>query len=464
MLLSLLAGCGCPTFADMEVRDPAGLGDAALDEAIVAGIADFAAWTGREGVCVPAVEVREDVLPAVSSAVGRYRGPKRPILVEPGGHDVEEVVRHELCHALDFEEGHSVENMDLFPPEDIPANEFYVTDESRSNEAFARACERVPDLDLPLALEARCGDTLLSARDRYLHDIVWSEADALSLSNDPRDVRFEAARLDLDVDLYIQGTGSAGGDLLLAVDWHDPARDHYVAGVVRVRPGTGELDARLEIPSESMEPRLVVAASDDGVVVIVGDTAPGGADVAAAYTVDLEARTVTPLVLVGLPSMIQEIAVSEGVLYAIGAETTVGTWDLDTGAHAVLTPPGRVWSALRPTAGGIEAHTAAGFARYDRATDAWEVYPPLANVGGFARLSETERLFAYHYDGLRGTAVLDLSTRTWHLASDPCVSLDMEPTTAWADVGGSAWALGGYSAERPGAGVPLYRFDPVAPG
>lgn len=54
MVVLLLVACArCPTFEEMEVTDPDSVGDEGLVAEIEGAVADFQAWTGREGVCVP---------------------------------------------------------------------------------------------------------------------------------------------------------------------------------------------------------------------------------------------------------------------------------------------------------------------------------------------------------------------------------------------------------------------------
>ncbi|MDP2316598.1 MAG: hypothetical protein Q8P41_27135 [Pseudomonadota bacterium] len=465
MLLSLLAACTpCPTFAETVTTDPDGVGDAAVYEGIAQGIADFAAWTGRAGVCVPEVQVRADVWPEYPSVIGRYQGSGEPILVEPEATEVARVVRHELCHALDTQEDHSAPNEDLFPTEATPKSDLYPTDEARSRETFADACEAEPtDIVLAQVLGERCSRDLVPAPTRYLHETVWTGVEPTPISDTPRDIGIIATDVTLDPDLYVDGVAGLDGALVLGVNWFVLELDRYVTGLVRVDTTTGALSARIELPRDVEHPgQVVVAASDGDVVAFVqGETL-------AAYRVDLDTGAAEPIPLSGLPDYVEGAAVSEGALYVHGyahracvtgwcTEPVLLAYDLDSAAPIDLPSPGRVWS-VRPAVGGIEAHTDAGFARYERIVGTWDILPAPYGIGGFARLSEHERVFAYAHGDLRGTVVLDLEARSWHLASDPCGTGAFGGR--WADVGDAPYLLGGYYAED-GAPVPLYALSPA---
>lgn len=172
MLLAVLFACApCTPFAEMRFPEDG--------EALAATVADFAAWTGRDGVCVPAVEWREE-LEEGPLAAGRYDGPGEPILLRRGAgspSDMARTLRHELCHALDAEEGLSTVLASTLDPESIDPVA-YPTEALRLAEAFAQACEAgPPPVEMPAALHRQCG-LAPAARAAPLRAEVYPEAPA----------------------------------------------------------------------------------------------------------------------------------------------------------------------------------------------------------------------------------------------------------------------------------------------
>lgn len=174
--LLMLVGCGdCPTFDEIEVTDPKEVASESVIVGIGEAVADFAAWTGREGVCVSEIRVAPEVLG--EGYTGQYHGDW--IEVEPLEENIEPLVRHELCHALDEREELSWSNRDLFPPESVESDGLhYPTERVRGAEAFARACDNRPDeiawLD---GLGEICGRELVSAQVSYMNEHVYVDFD-----------------------------------------------------------------------------------------------------------------------------------------------------------------------------------------------------------------------------------------------------------------------------------------------
>lgn len=175
MLLALaLLGCrpDCASFDDMTIADPDGLLVPSSRWGIEQALIDFAAWSGRDGVCVPGIEVvddREEWWGAM------YRGPGRPILVGPDPDGTHQLTMHELCHALDEDEGIVEAHGRLFH-EDLLDSDNYTRKDIRRAEVFARLCDDGPQ---PVALLERlqdeCGievDNLLQRQ--FLGDHVWT--------------------------------------------------------------------------------------------------------------------------------------------------------------------------------------------------------------------------------------------------------------------------------------------------
>ncbi|MES2644621.1 MAG: hypothetical protein V4850_34355 [Myxococcota bacterium] len=141
----VLAGC-CPTFAQMDVIDHADAPADLLAE-VRRSIDTFAAWTGRDGVCVASVEV-VDVVDDEGNG-GDYRGRGAPIRMR-ADMDVDHVIQHELCHALDFEERLAPPHYDLL---EAAAGE----DGADLDEEFAKVCDGGPPPLGEIALLEACG-------------------------------------------------------------------------------------------------------------------------------------------------------------------------------------------------------------------------------------------------------------------------------------------------------------------
>lgn len=149
MLWLLLACIDCPAFEDLVVT-----GDESGEIASV--VAEFAAWTGRDGVCVPRIDVVE-VVADDADVAGRFVAPGEPIEIAASNGSVARVVRHELCHALDAVEGLADPLAGTLDADAVDPVR-YADDELRRAEAFALVCEAGPaEVDFAAALEARCG-------------------------------------------------------------------------------------------------------------------------------------------------------------------------------------------------------------------------------------------------------------------------------------------------------------------
>jgi hypothetical protein len=177
-------GCACPTFAEMEIVD----GDGTTpDERLAtarATLDDFAAWTGVAGVCVPGVELHEDLreprsVPDGDELAGRYLGPRKAILIDHDINDVEE----DLRHALDDERGYSAMSADLFSggaPEGTRRG--YIAEEN-----FAYACENRPeDVELDRLIADTCGtERLYDEGAHFLAGVVYPHAPHLRIDPEP---------------------------------------------------------------------------------------------------------------------------------------------------------------------------------------------------------------------------------------------------------------------------------------
>ena len=167
MLVTVLA-CACPSFADLEVDDPTGTAEARIE----AAIADFAAWSGRAGVCVGEIEVVEDAWPGWPEAKASHRD--RRILVEADTWAMERTIRHELCHGLDQMEAITLDHPHLFAADDADVA-LYGREALARQEAFAAVCEQpAPDLGAARAVDETCGTTRVTRRRDWVAKHVWT--------------------------------------------------------------------------------------------------------------------------------------------------------------------------------------------------------------------------------------------------------------------------------------------------
>ena len=225
-LALLLAGCACPGFAEMEVTDPDDLVSPAFVAEIRRAVDDFAAWTGRNGVCVP--EARVAAPGDVARHHRRSRHPnynrRRPLLVHTGSSDPYRSTLHELCHALDEDlGGFSREHEALF---ETPVEDVYWDGGSLDHgrwlereERFARACAQGPT---GLAWEEALQDCLLtedvsalSLVRRSIYTAYEGEQEIRGYFSprlvNPRTLPFPIE----DADLYLRIRGTGQGLLVL---------------------------------------------------------------------------------------------------------------------------------------------------------------------------------------------------------------------------------------------------------
>lgn len=162
--LALLSACNpCPTWDELELVNADGATAEAVEEARAA-IDEFAAWSGREGVCVSEVRLEDEVVNEDGEALGGRYDLSGSVHVRMDG-DITRIVRHELCHAVDHLEG--------WVSESHP--ELFGTDDP--TEALADLCDDGPgDLTLAAALTARC-DTDYDAALRFIDETVYPLAE-----------------------------------------------------------------------------------------------------------------------------------------------------------------------------------------------------------------------------------------------------------------------------------------------
>ncbi|MFN7144991.1 MAG: hypothetical protein ACK4YP_14535, partial [Myxococcota bacterium] len=184
LVVLLLSGCACPAFEDIEVTttatDAAPLDPAIATAAVEDAIATFAGWTAREGVCVEAVDVADEVTlergGETYTVAGVYRRAARRIDLDADA-GIGEAALHELCHALDADERLTARHRDLLDTSVVPDSELYVTEASRLVEAFAYTCQEGPaGFGVLEAVSEACGDERVADRARFFRDVVFPGA------------------------------------------------------------------------------------------------------------------------------------------------------------------------------------------------------------------------------------------------------------------------------------------------
>ncbi len=238
-MLWLLACADCPSFDQIEIEDPWGYLEAGQEEEIWTAIHDFAAWTGRDGVCVGTIEVWRD---ATGDPAGRFSDWQDRISVEVGveGDETRRIVQHELCHALDAQEGISEAHPELFPFESVPESELRRTERLRRREAFAEACEDVPtDFSLLEAAWTACGGGPGSYATRYfLRNHVFPGYPAMEVAIAPLELHWkEQARRGLSPLVGgIYDAELVGDDLVVLAEYYSWFDERYESAAIRL-PG-----------------------------------------------------------------------------------------------------------------------------------------------------------------------------------------------------------------------------------
>lgn len=156
LVAAALTGCHptCPPFDQVEVEDPQGLLVPTARQGIQQALDDFAAWTDRDGVCVPSVQVVDD---RGHWWAGYYLRPGAPIRVGPYPTRSYDLTLHELCHAIDEVEG-IVDQHPRHFHEGLVDDGRYWTPALRRAEGFAQLCDDGPvDAAMRRRLVEECG-------------------------------------------------------------------------------------------------------------------------------------------------------------------------------------------------------------------------------------------------------------------------------------------------------------------
>ena len=394
---ALLVGCACPQLADAPVEDPDDLAAPGQVAGIRAALADFLAWTGGPGVCVPSVRIADDA--DLEGALGRWDGAGRPLRVA-GDHALAYgTVVHELCHAWDEGAGHESEwHADAFPAESVSDRVSYSTRRLRVREAFARSCESGPvDLRLREDLALRCGLETRDPGDAWVAREVYgvSAAAPVPESLAPARVSLDATLGTLRVLDVVAGAGRVWVLAMRPRPFHalQPARIYHV--VLGLDPRTGALETstmlrrdpearrRFRLVGGEPGPLLAEEGPDELLISALGPdgrASPLLALPAGAARWDGAARVGRQVWMSGVDEV---------------ADDGVAVLDLDTGAvvPAPLDPPlpgyrtvfGQVsWTPEGEVlVGGFTERLGAGLLRIDPGSGTWagQALPDAAEAG-----------------------------------------------------------------------------------
>ncbi len=431
-LLALLA-CACPTFEELPVVDPDAVASTFEVGLVEQAIADFAAWTGRAGVCVDRVELVEEIDWAGGDVAGGYRpGAPGRINVEPHGLFTREITLHELCHALDEDEVLSETNPDLFPPGE-PDPVLYPTEETQRSETFAQACQSGPtEHGFDRAFEAACGVPIVGEQGWFLADEVWAAQADVPVAVDA----FTAVEGDEAFELLLPphtwaaaARGDAEGLLLLTtttvVVGHFPVSSY--ATLSRVTP-SGEVVASWRLPDSAGVSLPGLYGPEDGRVAL--STRVG--DELVAWSFDEASGRFTELALE--PPADTRGAVAGGVFWYVsgtpGEAITLRGADLRTGEPVegpALTETTLTILDATPGGDALLVYGLFDLGLLDVATGAFTVIERpgtwLTAAGWvddarflFDVTSETTEPGAY----LHGYTIYDRDADVWSLSADPC--------------------------------------------
>lgn len=235
-IAALATACDpCHGWDEVKIVDRTGLDQGEAVSSVADAIDTFAGWTGRETTCVGRVKVVEELEHRGLRVSGQYNGVTGDIRIRHRVNEwaMGEIAIHELCHAVDDEEGWPSEGMaQVLEPYTGGLNEvLYATDDERTHEAFANICAEGPVLfTLWQQLEDACGEDVVDEAYQVVHELLYSGLDvAAELGSFEATVdrwEFEgvddhgATRLDffLGAALVAGEAGLVGLELLVILD------------------------------------------------------------------------------------------------------------------------------------------------------------------------------------------------------------------------------------------------------
>ncbi len=458
MLFALLA-CACPPFEDLPVLDRDGVATEEERGAVEQAIADFAAWTGRAGVCVDRIELVETIEDEPEKVGGLYDpgGPLGHIYLEPHGWQMHGLALHELCHALDEDEGLVEAHPDVFPPSAEDDPEIYDSDELLRAERFAEACDAGPVArGLDRAFEAACGATVIDSASRFVDEEVFVEHADIPVAVDAFGAdEGDPVELTLPDGAEVQSiVGDADGLLLLTV------RHARVVGVLgawyatvsRIALPTGEVVASWRAPLHDaayLAGHLIPRDGGPPVLVLTNL-----ARETFAYTLDEASGAFTELPLEA--PIYRGAVVSGGVYWYLSEEPDVGM--AVNGVHVADGTPAAA-PAFADTFLEIAGAAPTGeLIVYDGAYWLVDVETgartqlalPGSGLSPLAWLDDGHLLLRARNVTLRGWRVLegyalhDRDAGTWALSTDPCAN-----DAPWLTLptGSGLWAVRAYRTD-----------------
>lgn len=255
-LVAVHAGCTpCRDWADLPVIDPDGLATTEHLSSVQKGIDQFVGWTQRTETCVAEVGLVEEIVIDDHAFAGVYRSATREIEVRVGG-GMAGIATHELCHALDHEEGVvSVDHADVLAPYAALVDEaLYDTPDARTREAFARICAEGPYLPaFYRRVSAACGSDVSDAAVDFVAGVAfpdaeddtalgtfaatasWAEIASTERTGDPLGVVYAPGGADLYVLDHAGVSDEAGLEYAIAPE------------LLRIDPATREVRERLPL-------------------------------------------------------------------------------------------------------------------------------------------------------------------------------------------------------------------------
>ena len=202
----LLPGCKCPDWEDIRVSDKTDtLSETNLDH-IRSEISTFARCTLHDSVCVSKVRIVDEIDLKDGDVAGVYR-PNGTIEIEAGSY-TDDILRHELCHALDRAEDYSVDNPTLFDAATVEESDLYPTDKARTREAFARTCEIAPSAGVGVTrwLADNCQSEALDEGLAFVYDEVYEGFDGSYTKLFMTEQKVSIVESDLWTDIWIDGS------------------------------------------------------------------------------------------------------------------------------------------------------------------------------------------------------------------------------------------------------------------
>lgn len=232
-LLALACGSRCEPTPWEDVAIVSEVDEPGLVAEVTAVFDRFARWSGSEGTCLDEVVLEEAIRERKSTIIaGMYSGASHNLRLSAAafsmGFDVEEIVVHELCHAVDFKERISWDRPDLFPKDTVP--DHYPRRHRDEQEALALMCEMgARDVHRWALTESDCGiaytDLPVEAL-LHINDIVYAGAPRFDWPDPSFDVAYHPSYASLP---QVIGASSAHliavsglSDEVVEVRYHDP--------------------------------------------------------------------------------------------------------------------------------------------------------------------------------------------------------------------------------------------------